>query len=43
MVYKRYQYYSKSGISWTSWFPWHGDKYPWQFGHKLRNEYKEEA
>ena len=36
---KRYQYYSKEGIKWTSWFPYNGPKEPVQLG-KLKNEYQ---
>lgn len=38
---KRYQYWSKEGIRWTEWFNYDGEKYPYQLGKKLRNEYKD--
>ena len=42
MTYKRYQYYSREGISWTPWFPYNGPKKPWQLKNKLKNQYKEQ-
>ena len=43
MIIKRYQYYSKNGIVWTSWFKWDSDiRDPWQLKNKLKNEYKDE-
>ena len=41
MLQKRYQYYSKQGISWTPWFNTNGIQEPWQLNGKLRNEYRE--
>jgi hypothetical protein len=42
MIYKRYQYYSKTGVTWSKWFPWDSnDKPKIQLG-KLLNEYKDE-
>lgn len=41
MTYKRYQYWSKDGIRWTEWFNYDGEKYPYQLGKKLKNEYKD--
>ena len=46
MIQKRYQFYGKSGIEWTSWFNCCSDdsklntleKY--QYGKKLLNEYR---
>ena len=37
---KRYQYWSKEGIRWTEWFNYDGEKYPYQLGKKLKNEYR---
>ena len=48
MVLKRYEYYGwneqemKSEKKWSNWFPWHSEDRPkWEYGHKLRCEYKE--
>lgn len=43
MTYKRYQYWSREGVSWTDWFKWEcNDKPKYQLGRKLLNEYKDE-
>ena len=45
MLYKRYEYWSNEGLTWTDWFKYEYDyqpKYQIEKGkHKLRNEYKE--
>lgn len=42
MVYKRYEYYTKGGKTWSEWFEWNSTlREPWQLKNKLRNEYKE--
>jgi len=43
MLQKRYQRYSKEGITWTQWFNISSstEKEPWQVKGKLRNEYRE--
>ena len=39
---KRYEYYSREGKRFTSWFEWNSDiRDPWQLNNKLKNEYKE--
>lgn len=43
MTLKRYQYWSSNGIVWTDWFPWTGERYPWQLKNKLKNEYKDDS
>lgn len=49
MIQKRYQYYSKNGIRWTSWRNFCDDdaelsrlqsEEKWQLKNKLLNEYK---
>lgn len=40
-MYKRFQYFSNSGISWTSWFECKYSDEKWQLKNKLLNEYKE--
>lgn len=37
---KRYQYYTKEGITWTKWFPCRDTGEHWQLKNKLKNEYK---
>lgn len=37
---KRYQYRSSEGIVWTDWFNYDGPEEPYQFGNKLKNEYR---
>lgn len=39
---KRYQYYSANGLTWTEWFKYDGEKFKYQLGRKLLNEYKDE-
>lgn len=42
MVYKRYEYNTKGGKTWTDFFIWNSTlRDPWQLKNKLRNEYKE--
>ena len=41
MRQKRYQYYSKDGIKWSSWFDYDGYEEPWQLKNKLKNEYRD--
>ena len=42
MKIKRYQTFTRNGISWSYWFPYDGrDSEKFQFGKKLKNEYKE--
>ena len=44
MIYKRYQYYGKNGITWTDWFKWDSDlQDKWQLKNRLLNEYKDES
>lgn len=38
---KRYQYFSAEGIKWTKWFNYTGPKFEFQYGKKLKNEYRE--
>lgn len=39
---KRYEYWSKNGKVWTDWFEINSISKPeYQFGRKLRNEYKD--
>lgn len=38
---KRYEYFTRDGKQWSSWFDYNGDKFPWQLKNKLRNEYRE--
>ena len=49
MIQKRFQYYSRTGIAWTEWFDYDSDdsklatiqaNEPYQFGKKLRNEFR---
>lgn len=43
MTYKRYEYYTREGKTWTDWFIWNSDnRDPWQLKNKLKNEYKDE-
>ena len=43
MWYKRYQYWSREGkVVWTDWFPFIGEREPWQIKGKLKNEYRYE-
>ena len=48
MIYKRYEYWSKEGKKWTTWFKWNSDYKPeLQMNDKrifcrLKNEYKDE-
>lgn len=40
MVYKRYEYWTREGKVWSSWFPWNSDlRDKWQLANRLRNEY----
>ena len=41
MLQKRYEYYTREGIKWTKWFNYEGTLEPYQFGKKLKNEYRE--
>lgn len=37
MTYKRYQYWSRTGVEWTDWFRWDSDnRDPWQLKNRLR-------
>ena len=40
-MWKRYQIYTKDGITWSNWFHLTGDfeKEQWQIKNKLKNEY----
>ncbi len=40
---KRYQFRTKDGIEWTSWFNWNSEDCPqWQLkSYGLRNEYRD--
>ena len=38
---KRYQYWGRHGITWTSWFNWNGSKMPSPI-KKLKVEYAED-
>lgn len=43
MILKRYQYWSKDGITWTNWFTWNSTiKDPIQFKGRINllNEYR---
>lgn len=43
MIQKRYEYFSKDGKKWTSWFNTTLKDMPnekWQLAHKLLNEYR---
>lgn len=43
MVYKRYQYWTRTGKVWSDWFEWTGkDKPKYQLKPSLLNEYKED-
>lgn len=37
---KRYQYWGKDGLTWSEWFNYNGPEEPYQFGNKLKNEYR---
>lgn len=37
---KRYQYWGKNGLTWSEWFNYDGPEEPYQFGKKLKNEYR---
>ena len=40
-VYKRYQFWSRNGLEWSSWYEWTGQDCPkWQLKNRLINEYK---
>lgn len=42
MTIKRYQRWTKDGLSWSKWFPWVGSmEEKFQIKNKLSNEYKE--
>ena len=40
---KRFEYWSKDGKTWSEWFDYDGEKYPWQLKNKLLNEYRDEV
>ena len=43
MIYKRYEYYRRTGKTWSKWFPYNGEQFEWQLkSSKLKNEYKDE-
>lgn len=37
---KRFEYFGRDGKTWTPWFNYDGEQFPYQFGRKLRNEYR---
>lgn len=46
MIEKRYQFFGKKSIEWSSWFTFNTEGKdattlePWQLDHRLRNEYR---